>query len=526
MKKKYVVAGIALSIAISLMFSGCGKKEETGVSNIDPDATYPIQTEETLTIWAPFSAGSTQYASADELPYIKEYEKQTGIDVQFIHPPQGQEAERLKIMLASGDVADIIHYNFLNYTGGPQKAISEGHIIRLNELMDTYAKDFKETIQKYPEADKLAKTADGDYYTFPQIIEDDKMTVSYGPVVRKDWLDELGLPLPETLDDWYTILKAFKEKKGASAPLIIEYGDIEYSGIFMGAYGVKPGFYVENGTIKYGPIENGYKDALAYLNKLYSEGLLTENVTSVAISERDSLMLNNQAGAAVCWLASGMEKWQNNSAVAGTGFDLSPTVYPTLNKGETAKFGARSSAMVPVASISGLSNKKELAAKFLNYTYTEKGRLLPVYGIEGQSYEMRDGKPYYTDLILNNPDGLNVSTALSIYAHCGSAGTYLYKLDDYMQIHDTPRQITAMDLWSKTNAKEFNLPSNLSVSEELSSEYSKLYADIKTYTETMFFKFVMGVEPLDKYDEFVDQLKKMNIDRIIEINQQTYDQLS
>ena len=50
------------------------------------------------------------------------------------------------------------------------------------------------------------------------------------------------------------ILKAFKEKKGASAPLIIEYGDIEYSGIFMGAYGVKPGFYVENGKKTF-PVE-------------------------------------------------------------------------------------------------------------------------------------------------------------------------------------------------------------------------------------------------------------------------------
>ena len=40
-------------------------------------------------------------------------------------------------------------------------------------------------------------------------------------MIRKDWLDDLGLEVPETIDEWYTALKAFKEEKGATAPLTL-----------------------------------------------------------------------------------------------------------------------------------------------------------------------------------------------------------------------------------------------------------------------------------------------------------------
>lgn len=519
MKGKRIIMWL-LAIAMMSSLMGCKSSGNTSVSGVtlDPDATYPLDTDEVLTIWGKSAPSSSKYSKTEELPYIQELQKETGVKLEYVYTAAGQKEERLKIMLAAGDATDIIEYDWAFYPGGPEKVLSEGHIIALNDLMDTYAKNFKRVVTQNPEADKIAKNNEGLYYTFPQIREDEKMNTAYGPIIRKDWLDELGLEMPETLDDWYNILTAFKEKKNATTPMIISFSDLEACGMFLGAYGVRPGFYRENDKVKYGPIEEGYKNALIYLNKMYKEGLFGENITNVTADERNGLMLNHKAGAAIGWLNSSIKNWQNNSAVADTSFNLSGTKYPTLKKGETPRFGYRGQAVIATNSISSASKKKELAAKFLDFRYTEKGEILANFGIEGESYVMKDSRPVYTDIILKNPEGLSVTQALSEYTDASSTGPFFYRLDAFMQINETERQRTALDFWSQTDAKTYNLPA-ISIPGDMTSEYSSIYADIQTYVENMFYKFVMGLEPIEKFDEYVEQIKKMNIDRAIEINQ-------
>ena len=63
----------------------------------------------------------------------------------------------------------------------------------------------------------------------------------------------------------------------------------------------------------------------------------------------------------------------------------------------------------------------------------------------------------------------------------------------------------------------------LYVKQEETNEISKLSNSISTYENEMFLKFIMGVEPIDNFDEYVAQLKQRGIDRLIEINQSAYD---
>lgn len=521
MKTKRILAGL-ITGTLLLTAVGCSNGETSQTSNLDPDASYPLQTEETLSIWASVGLGSVKYATSNDLPYTQELEKLTGVNVEFVHPPQGQEAEKLKIMLAGGDATDIIFYNWTGYPGGVEKAMKEGHIAPLNDLMETYAKDFKAIVEQYPDAAKLAKTNDGTYFMFPQIRESDSMNINYGPFIRQDWLDELGLDVPDTLDDWYTVLKAFKEKKGATTPLIVSYSLFHNSGFMFGANGVTTDFYVDNGKVKYGPLEEGYKKTLEYLNKLYSEGLIAESITGVTSTDQNSMLLNSEAGAALGYLNSSIRTLQNNSAVANTSFKLKAVKYPTLNKGETPQISLIGDPAFAGYSISSTSKKKELAAKFINFNYTEAGQRLANYGIEGVSYEMKDGVPTYTDTVMKNEEGLSTSQALSIYANCGAPSSYFYEENAYMQINETEQLKDAIATWSNTNGKEHKMPT-VAIPEDLSSEYASIYTDISTYVENMFYKFVMGMESLDNYDAFVAQLKQMNIDRVIEIEQEAYD---
>lgn len=522
MRKKRIIA-LILSATIALGLAGCGGNGASKKTvKIDPDASYPLQTDETLSVFMALGTASVRYATADDVPFFQELQRLTGVDLEFIHPPAGQGAERLKIMLASGDVCDIIVSGWTDYTGGAEAAIDEGHVAPLNDLMETHAKDFKAVVEAYPEVAKAAKTDKGDYYTFPQIREDEYMNVCYGPVMRMDWLESLGLEAPQTLDEWYETLKAFKEKKGASVPLMMSYQTMVTSGAFFGANGVAPAFYRDGNTVKYGPLEKGYKETVMFVKKLYDEGLITDCITGFTGNERDSLVLNGECGATIAWLNSNVRSWNSNKTVKGTGFNFEGVKYPSKNKGEDAVWSHSMNPFVPYASIGAGSNKKELAAKVLNFLYTPEGQTLANYGIEGTTYELIDGKPKYTDFVFNNPEELSLSEVLGIYAFSSDSGPYLYKLDAFKQINDEPALTNSIQNWVKTGNAEHKLPMITIATEDL-DEYSTLLADIDTYNAEMFYKFVLGTESMDKYDAYVAQLKKMGAEKLVAIQQKAYD---
>lgn len=276
-------------------------------------------------------------------------------------------------------------------------------------------------MSEHPEIDKQIKTDDGSYYVFPFIQGDDMLRTYQGPIIRKDWLDELGLPLPVTIDDWYTVLKAFKEQKGIEAPLTFlgvpnPLFGLE-SGGFVGAYGIKKGFYLDQGEVKYGPLEQGYKSFLALFRKWYAEGLIDKNIATVDTKTLDSNMISGRSGASIWNAGAGIGTWQPIVMDKQPKAQFVPAPYPVLQEGDKPKFGQRTYAYTGSGgvAISSKSENVEEAARMLDYGYSPEGHLLFNFGIEGLSYVMKDGYPAYTDLILNNPDKLVPAQALAMY---------------------------------------------------------------------------------------------------------------
>ncbi len=141
------------------------------------------------------------------------------------------------MMLASGEYPDIMEIDFYNHPGGPNKAISDGYIIALNDYMQ-YAPNLVKYLEEHPEVDKMCKTDDGTYYAFPFIRGDKSLIVFSGLMLIKDWLDDLGLEVPTTIDEWHTVLTAFKNEKGAEAPLSFLVDSLKSSAAFAGAFDV------------------------------------------------------------------------------------------------------------------------------------------------------------------------------------------------------------------------------------------------------------------------------------------------
>lgn len=209
---KKIVSVITAIAVMVLGFSGCGpekfaSEKETGI---------------TLSYWANMDSNvSTRIQSYNEVSMYQQREKDSGIHINFLHPANGQAKEQFNLMIASRDLPDMIEYGWNNYQGGVQKAIDDGVITALNDYMQ-YAPNFSAALNDKNELSPIYRkgslTDQGKYYGFTTLNIGD-YRVFAGPAIRKDWLDELGLAVPETIDEWTEVLKAFKEQKGASVPL-------------------------------------------------------------------------------------------------------------------------------------------------------------------------------------------------------------------------------------------------------------------------------------------------------------------
>ncbi|PQP89100.1 extracellular solute-binding protein, partial [Paenibacillus sp. AR247] len=453
------------------VLAGCssgGKSGEDAAKGASPggaaeSATYPLKTDEKLSYWGEINGNLVGIkATHDEIPFFQKWQEKTGVPLEFTAPPTGQVKEAFNVMLASGDLPDMIEYNFIgDFPGGPEKAIKDGYILKLNDLIDKYAPNLKKYLQEHPDIDKMVKTDSGSYYAFPFIRGDEYLRVFQGPIIRKDWLDELGLPVPETIDEWTATLRAFKEKKGAAAPFSVvskpRFFNESGNGAFIGAFGVNRGFYQEDGKVKFGPAEPGFKEYLKLFHDWYKEGLIDKNIATADTKAVDGNMASGATGATIGNAGGGIGKWQPLVEANDPKAILVAAPYPVLNKGDKPKFGQLNQAYASEGTVAVTTAAKDpaLAVRMLDYGYSEEGHMFFNFGEEGVSYNMENGYPKFTDLLMKNPDKLAPAQAISLYARSSYNGPFVQDKRYAEQFFALQTQRDAVEVWKNTDAAKY-----------------------------------------------------------------------
>ncbi|MBQ4110036.1 MAG: extracellular solute-binding protein [Clostridia bacterium] len=523
MKRKQIIfSAVSTLLAVTLLLSGCNTgNQTTNNKNIDL-SSYPIKTDTELTYWmtldANIAASSKEFANTI---FAQEIASRTGVKVKYIHPAMGQEAEAFSLMIASNELPDIIEYNWAKALGGPSSSINDKIIIPLNDLLPEYAPSLNAFLKENPDIDKMVKTDEGQYYVFPFIREDPYLSIPIGPIIRRDWLEELGLETPVTTADWENMLIQFRDKKGAAAPLTAT--GLRYILFLVGCTNE---FYIDNGKVKFGPAEPEYKEGLTILHRWFETGLLDKNYVSTDRTMQDANMLNDKSGATLGAGGSGLGKWLETMAPKNTSFDLVGVRYPIVKEGDKARFGPFESAypMSNSAAITTACKTPELAAKLLDYTYTEEGHILTNFGVEGKSFNYVDGYPTYSEIVTNNPDGLTMNQALTIYSRANVAGPCINDKRYLEQFYAKPQQKEALNAWLESyDASMAALMPSVSLTPEESQDYANLYNEIQKCRDTMSVSFISGVEPLSNFDKYIDQLKQLGLDKVLEIQQAAYD---
>lgn len=542
MKKSFamLIAGAMLSG----MLTGCGGQGDVpvvdsskgsvsvaGGAATDGNAeigeiTYPVADGGSFTYGLALdSAWSDRYNSYDELPLGKALEEATGYDMEMIHVA---DKTAMNLLLASGELPDAITYNFAtNYTGGDAKALKDGLTYPMTEeFVKENAPDYWKYLNENPDVLKQVKSSDGYIYGFAFILGGELLKGGYGLIVRDDWCEELNLELPETAEDYYNMLKAFKEQKGVEIPLCVsssELGGMMEKGCITSPFGlVSMDSYVDNGIVEIGYAQPEFKDMLEWLNKLYADGLLDPNFATVDKETITANMLTGKSGASAGACGSILGTWLTTNKDVEN-YSLAGIQNLVANAGDTPMYGHYNND-VPgnMTVISSSCKDPAKVARFFNYGYTEEGDMLYNFGTEGVSYELVDGEPIFTDLILNNPDGLTLKQALSEYQRAWTNGPFVQDPGYLLQYYSDDRQKAALEIWCDNDARKYKLP-KITIPEDEASEYSSLVSEMKTYRDEMIIKFIRGEESLDNYDRYLSNLQSMGIDRLQEILQAAYE---
>ena len=530
--KKRIAAVLALCFMTSA-FAGCnngGKgvqssgeiSREQLLSASPQEVTLPIANPPVkMTMASTVSVTSMgQTLGLGDVEAFKELEKRTGVQMEY----QTVSAEKLSLLFASNDIPDLIYTNW-DSLGGTYKYAVDGQLISLDKLISENAPDFLKVLKEDQSVYENLIDVDKHIYYFPLIRSNDRLRVFEGFQIRKDWLEKLNLEVPKTVDGMHTVLKAFKEQdpngNGAAdeIPLI---SDKKLSTIDQAInwWGIAD-FYQENGTVKCGWIQPEYKEYLKTMAQWYQEGLIDPDYLTCDTTQFRSKAVNEQAGAWYGRAAGVLGTLETAMASVNPEFSIVAVPWLSTDGSNGYAMPAKYVENVINIGIAITSNCKDpaLATKWCNYAYGEEGHLLFNFGIEGESYTMEDGIPTYTELITKNPNGLSMQESLSRYATPGQYAfeQSIYYFDQFM----TGSQKDAIDIWKKGDTSR--TLATLKYSGDELEIANNLKNEIKTYVGEMQSKMIVGKEPIDNFDSFVEKVKSMGIDRVVEVMQAAYD---
>ena len=521
MKKRLV--SLLTAVVMLTALTGCGgKKDGADMADMEKgEAVYPIQTDETITYWVRLvPALGTAVTNYGETEFAKEYMKRTGIKVEYLHPASGDQSQALNLLIASGDLPDIVEANWLSQN--PSSMIEDNVIIPLNDYME-YAPNLVKYLKENPDVDKQIKTDDGKYYVFPFVRNGETLLSTAGFMARADWMEELGLEAPETIEEWESFLEAMKTK--CEYPLAVSQSSLMY---FCGAYDMEAGFYIDDkGKVQRGILNPEYKEFITTMKRWYDKGYIDKNFVTLDSKQIQSNMLNGNSAVAFGAGGSMMGLYLNAMKDDKSGFDLVALPFPTKVKGRKAEFGNKQLKYSPMngAAITASAKNPALCMRLLDYSYSEEGNMLNNFGIEGVSYEVKDGVPTYTDIITNNADGLSMSQTLPQYVRAANEGPFVQDERYIEQYYQYDQQKDALKIWGNNNHEKHKMP-QVTLTNEETKELSDLNSAIGTYNQEMFIKFITGKESIEKFNDFVKKLKDMGIERTIEIEQAAVDRFN
>ena len=312
MKKRKLLCLVLTLCCIVTAFAGCGDKKENEIVRdytLSDVNEFPVVDKKVeLNVFATKSAFVADFETNE---FTKWYEEKTGVHINWT-VPSGDAQQSFNLMIASGEYPDVILGMGLSREQ-VMNLVSQGILVDIKDEIEEYGYYIKKMFEEEPSALKNV-TIGNAIYGVPKVSADFQGRFECGMWVYQPWLEKLGIDEPQNTEEFYQMLKAFKEQdpngngKADEIPLAARGVRNWNQGIesyIMSAFIPTDSerTYVDNGKVKYAAVQPEYREGLRYLNKLYKEGLLYQDTFIIdrnqltAIGENETPILGASTGS-------------------------------------------------------------------------------------------------------------------------------------------------------------------------------------------------------------------------------------
>ena len=503
--------------------------EHIGVKDYD----LPLFDEDiTLSIyWVQLGAmGGAEQPLKKDVEFWKRVQDHTGVTLDFVQRSEAVCAEQYNLMIASGDMTDMIYESNCGqmgatsvYNGGYDKAIEDDIYVDLTDLIPEFAPNYWALLEEDNNLRKDLTTDTGKLYSMGMIY-DQPQGVREGPLVRVDYLENTGLADPETTEDWMEAFKAMKAD-GVLYPMGVSNGGDIRGGFFMNAFGTAGGhsYKVDMATdqLVYDGTSDELRDFVEFFHEAFAAGMVDPDYAYQQMFDTSRQVAGEVA------LFGGMDRDLTNFKES---YDMDlkavPMTYPEGSEApkmysyEYAK--QRNSGMKNIV-ITTDCEDPEKAVTFLDWFYSTDGASAVNFGFEeGESYEVVDGVKQWLPFMTERDE--NLVNYEVIYSLDEGPGVQLVNKkspvsDDYV--------LEAKEIWlsyDPTKAVFGGLPT-LSFTAEESEDMTAVNTDIYTHVSTEISRFMMGEAELtdESWDAYCKSVEDMGLAELTEFYQTAYE---
>lgn len=539
-KKKSVIGGLVLSSM--LILSACGAdadSEETntgagsdsngGDSSVEvAKEGFPIVEEEiTLTIMAP----GTGMAEWEDMPTMQDYAEKTNIKLDYQTPPMDDFGTRFNLTFASGDLPDMI---FAPGSTVLTPALEvdygqQGLLIPLNDLIDEYAPNLSKLLEDRPDVRDAITTPDGNIYALPRVDDGDTAAWPIGPLwYNGSWLEALDAEVPETLDEFYDLLVRFRDEdpngNGEQDEIPISNSGLQHPRVwFLSAFDLNAwGVEAKDDVVQYNPMTDNAREYYKFFNKIYSEGLVDQEIFSQSDEMKKAKGQENRIGLFQDWFSFFTTGQTEEEAL------INPMFLPLTSEFSPERSVAGSPQMVRgTFAITSANEHPEATIRWVDQMFTEEGTEYFDRGPEGHYWEWEDGEDstkVMTERAMEEGEEYRGTITPFYGITTPGYGVTLPPLGHEGE-SDFSKFIREETQEKVEPFSQLAFPLVYLTQEEI-DELQGITGDLATYIEEEEAKFITGqIDPNDDadWDNYVSTLENMGVDRYLEIYQAAYD---
>lgn len=474
----------------------------------------------------------------NDIVILQEFAEETGIHITYQNIPEADVATQLSLMLNSGELPDILFRLNVSSTDQARYA-AEDLFVALSDYPE-YMTNLQSWFDQFPTAEQAVTMDDGKIYAAPYILAGDAIRMGTKLWYSTDVLEKVGMEMPTTTDELYEHLKACKDldynENGQADEIPLTSATInEIVQSFMGSFGMTNRgnshvnvFVDDNGELTYAYTSENFREELRYLNKLYTEGLIDQDIFTNDLAQ---VIAKCSTGRALNFMMV------NNSPVSGTEYEqyslgfTEPLEGPNGDKifGNYSLPASDTGQFLITYTCEEKGEDAIIAAMtFMDHWYSEEGIISYFMGVEGVTYEEDPDSPgglALTDAVLNDPDGRNFEQVLGEYVPWAGGGNPSVATNEYFKGGETwPVCLEAAESLVNYLPEEVWAPFTRFYTSEEATTMSSTKTDLDTYKDEWQAYFITGERSLDDdWDEYVAGTENIGLSEYMEIYQKGYE---